>query len=48
MDVTELLPHPDNKAPDLLTAKLIYRTLSMIFERWAFSFSGPIADAWRV
>jgi len=33
MDVTELLPHPDNKAPDLLTAKLIYRTLSMIFER---------------
>jgi len=33
MDVTELLPHPDNKAPDLLTAKLIYRILSMIFER---------------
>jgi len=33
MDVTELLPHPDNRAPDLLAAKLIYRTLSMIFER---------------
>ena len=33
MDVTELLPHPDNKAPDLLAAKLIYRTLSMIFDR---------------
>jgi len=32
MDVVELLPHPDNKAPDLLAAKLIYRTLSMIFE----------------
>ncbi len=33
MDVTELLPHPDNRAPDLLAAKLIYRTLSMIFDR---------------
>jgi len=32
MDVTELLPHPDNRAPDFLAAKLIYRILSMIFE----------------
>lgn len=31
MDVTELLPHPDNRAPDFLAAKLIYRTLSMVF-----------------
>ncbi len=33
MDVTELLPHPDNRAPDFLAAKLIYRILSMIFAR---------------
>jgi agmatinase len=31
MDVTELLPNPANRAPDFLTAKLIYRVLSMIF-----------------
>lgn len=31
MDVTELLPHPDNRAPDFLASKLIYRCLSMIF-----------------
>lgn len=31
MDVVELLPHPKNKAPDFLAAKLIYRTLSMIY-----------------
>lgn len=31
MDVTELLPDPNNKAPDFLAAKLIYRVLSMIF-----------------
>ncbi len=31
MDVTELLPHPHNRAPDFLVAKLIYRCLSMIF-----------------
>lgn len=33
MDVTELLPDPNNPAPDFLAAKLIYRTLSMIFAR---------------
>lgn len=31
MDVNELLPNPLNKAPDFAAAKLIYRTLSMIF-----------------
>ena len=31
MDVTELLPNPDNRAPDFLVAKLIYRCLSMVF-----------------
>jgi len=31
MDVTELLPDPNNKAPDFLAAKLVYRVLSMIF-----------------
>lgn len=30
-DVNELLPHPENKAPDFLAAKLVYRFLSMIF-----------------
>ena len=33
MDVTELLPNPANKAPDFMAAKLIYRTLSMIFAK---------------
>jgi agmatinase len=33
MDVVELCPDPANKAPDFLAAKLIYRTLSMIFSR---------------
>ncbi|MBW1781683.1 MAG: agmatinase [Deltaproteobacteria bacterium] len=33
MDVTELLPHPDNRAPDFLAAKLVYRILSMIFAK---------------
>jgi agmatinase len=31
MDVSELLPNPANPAPDFLAAKLIYRTLSMVF-----------------
>ena len=31
MDVVELLPNPQNRAPDFLAAKLIYRVLSMIF-----------------
>jgi len=31
IDITELLPNPDNRAPDFLAAKLIYRILSMIF-----------------
>lgn len=30
MDVVELSPQPQNKAPDFLAAKLIYRTLSMV------------------
>lgn len=33
MDVVELLPSEQNRAPDFLAAKLIYRTLSMIFAR---------------
>lgn len=33
MDVVELLPRPENPAPDFLAAKLIYRTLSMIFAK---------------
>lgn len=33
MDVTELLPNPATRAPDFLAAKLIYRILSMIFDR---------------
>jgi agmatinase len=32
-DVNELLPNPQNKAPDFLAAKLVYRFLSMIFEQ---------------
>lgn len=32
IDVVELLPRQENKAPDFLAAKLIYRTLSMIFK----------------
>lgn len=31
MDVVELLPQQHNKAPEFLAAKLIYRSLSMIF-----------------
>ncbi len=31
MDVVELCPNPSNKAPDFLAAKLVYRTLSMIY-----------------
>lgn len=31
-DVTELCPSPGNKAPDLLTAKLIYKFLGYIFK----------------
>lgn len=31
-DVVELLPQPNNRAPDFLAAKLVYRTLSMIFK----------------
>lgn len=31
MDVVELLPNEFNPAPDFLAAKLIYRTLSMVF-----------------
>ncbi|PIS27862.1 MAG: agmatinase [Candidatus Marinimicrobia bacterium CG08_land_8_20_14_0_20_45_22] len=31
MDVNELMPSPANRAPDFAAAKLIYRTLSMIF-----------------
>ncbi|MDO9547848.1 MAG: agmatinase [Candidatus Marinimicrobia bacterium] len=33
MDVVELCPDPSNKAPDFMAAKLIYRTLSMIFTK---------------
>ncbi|MHB1350567.1 MAG: agmatinase [Desulfobulbus sp.] len=33
MDVVELLPRPENPAPDFLAAKLVYRTLSMIFAK---------------
>jgi agmatinase len=33
MDVTELLPNQANKAPDFMAAKLVYRTLSMIFAK---------------
>lgn len=33
MDVVELLPRPENPAPDFLAAKLIYHTLSMIFAK---------------
>jgi len=32
-DVVELCPDPTNKAPDFMAAKLIYRTLSMIFKK---------------
>jgi len=31
-DVNELMPNPADKGPDFLAAKLIYRTLSMIFK----------------
>jgi len=31
MDVVELCPNPENKAPNFLAAKLVYRILSMIF-----------------
>ena len=33
MDVNELLPNPSDIAPDFLAAKLIYRTLSMIYAK---------------
>jgi len=33
LDVVELCPNPANRAPDFLAAKLIYRTLSMIFSK---------------
>ncbi len=33
MDVNELLPNPADKAPDFLAAKLIYRTLSMLYAK---------------
>ena len=33
MDVTELAPVPGNNSPDFLTAKLIYKSLSYIFEK---------------
>lgn len=33
LDVNELLPNPADKAPDFLAAKLIYRTLSMIYAK---------------
>jgi len=33
MDVVELLPRAENPAPDFLAAKLVYRTLSMIFAK---------------
>jgi agmatinase len=32
-DVVELCPNPENKAPDFLAAKLIYKLLSYKFER---------------
>lgn len=34
MDVVELCPNPENKAPDFLTAKLIYETLSYRFKEY--------------
>jgi agmatinase len=33
MDVNELMPNPNNRAPDFLAAKLIYRILSIIFSK---------------
>jgi N1-aminopropylagmatine ureohydrolase len=33
MDVTELAPSPGNAAPDFLTAKLVYKSLSYIFDK---------------
>lgn len=33
LDVVELCPDPSNKAPDFMAAKLVYRTLSMIFQK---------------
>jgi len=33
MDINELKPNPSDKAPDFLAAKLIYRTLSMIYAK---------------
>lgn len=32
IDIVELLPRHDNKSPDFLAAKLLYRSLSMIFK----------------
>jgi len=37
LDVNELLPNPSNKAPDFLAAKLIYRTLSMLYAKESMS-----------
>jgi agmatinase len=50
MDVTELLPNPANPAPDFLAAKLIYRTLSMVFSRkaeraWTRTGSWPMRSS---
>lgn len=36
-DVVELLPRSNNRAPDFLAAKLVYRTLSMILQGKALS-----------
>jgi agmatinase len=33
MDLTELLPNSQNRAPDFLAAKLVYRILSMVFAK---------------
>jgi agmatinase len=33
MDVTELAPVPGNNSPDFLTAKLVYKSLSYVFEK---------------
>lgn len=37
-DVVELCPNEANKAPDFLTAKLIYQLLSMKFRVWSLEF----------
>ena len=50
MDVTELLPNAANPAPDFLAAKLIYRTLSMVFSKkeekaWTRTDSWPMPSS---